>query len=580
MHWLRMPAPLALAAVALAALFVSFIAVQSWHGATSAGGPETQGDTDCDGDADSVDALWVLQDVASIANDAMCVQTAGDTDCSGDLGATDALHILRFAAALPNAAPGECTPVGQPLPTSSTPPTETGGPSFTPTATPTPTNGTPGPTGLTPTPTPTPTATPSTTPIHTPTATPTPTQPPVTPSPSTQPTVTPRPVCQTPVNTRSSAPVVAQGAGPSPNDYALQDFIPSFGTGFNLPIEFQMIPGSNDQAIIALQKTHEIWRVSISNAFQPTLYGHLSADQPDGFIPGGGSSEEGLLSVAFSPDFATDGRLYVYFTNNGGQPTELGRVLVENNFIDNSTYERVIQIPDTQNNHNGGRIVFREDAEADGYLYLSLGDGGGAGDQGDNAQDPDDLRGKVIRLDVSGDGPGYGIPPDNPFIGHPARDEIWACGFRNPWRMSADRLTGDLWLGDVGQGDWEEVDRVLPGANYGWRCYEGFATFNLSGCPPVGTFTFPRAVYPNQNTDNQAVTGGFVYRGSAMPELYGWYIYADFNSGRLWAVDTAGTGDPVQLMDTTHFISSFGQLPSGEIVVLTFDDALFTIVPN
>ena len=336
-----------------------------------------------------------------------------------------------------------------------------------------------------------------------------------------------------------------------------------------------MIPGSNDEAIVALQKTREIYRVSITNAHQPILYGNLS-----GIVPSGGSDEEGLLSVAFSPDFLQDDRVYVYFTNNSGQPTELGRLDVISNLIDPGTYDEIIQIPDTQNNHNGGHIVFQNHEFADGYLYLSLGDGGGAGDPGENAQDLNDLRGKVIRLDVSGDGDGYAIPPDNPFVGRPGRDEIWACGFRNPWRMSTDRLNGDLWLGDVGQGDWEEVDRVVKGGNFGWDCYEGDDTFELTGCPPASIMTFPRAVYPNQETDNQAVVGGFVYRGSDIPELYGWYVYADTYSGRIWAVNTAGSGDPVELVDTDHIITSFGELPNGELVVVTFDAALFTIVPD
>lgn len=557
MHLLRKPLPLSVVIALLASLVLALVLVEPWATGTSAGSPETQGDTDCDEDVDSVDALWDLQEVAGIDNDAKCIGTAGDTDCNKAIEATDGLHILRFVAGLPGMTPAKCTPVGELLepPTRTPVATATHTPSATPAATPTPTptpkDMTPGPSspGITPTATPTPTPTKGTA-TGTPIVTPTPTIPPPT-------------------------------ATPQPEAYDLQAIM-SLAASLNRPVEFVMIPGSNDQAIVALQKDEMIMRVSLSNAFGPVLYGDLTS------FAGGDGNEEGLLSVAFSPDFETSGRIYAYFTQGGGSglPTQLSRFTVVSGLVDTGTEDTIITIPDTRNNHNGGRIVFQTHKEADGYLYLSLGDGGGAGDPDETAQELGDLRGKVIRLDVSGSGDGYINPPDNPFVGVAGLDQIFAYGFRNPWRMSADSLTGDIWLGDVGQGTWEEVDKVEKGKNYGWDCYEGNATHELAGCPTPGAFAFPRAAYPNQasglpgSAGNQAVTGGFVYRGNDMPELYGWYIYGDFNSGRIWAANTADSSAPVLLTDTSHLISSFGETADGEIVVLTFDAGFFKLVPN
>jgi glucose/arabinose dehydrogenase len=208
---------------------------------------------------------------------------------------------------------------------------------------------------------------------------------------------------------------------------------------------------------------------------------------------------------------------------------------------------------------------------------LSLGDGGGGGDPEDNGQDLDSLLGKVLRIDVSPTS-GYAIPGGNPFANAPGLDEIFAYGFRNPWRMTVDSLTGDIWLGDVGQGEWEEVDHVTAGGNYGWDCYEGFEEFEFPGDPDQCTgkqFTQPRAVYGHDF--GQAVTGGFVYRGSAMPELYGWYVYGDFYSGRIWGVNTAGNSDPVQLTEESVNVASFTELPNGELLIVSYSDGIFQL---
>jgi glucose/arabinose dehydrogenase len=360
----------------------------------------------------------------------------------------------------------------------------------------------------------------------------------------------------------SSVPSV--GATPTQSAYGLTHTVTT--ANFSRMVDFVMIPGSNDEAIVLLQEEHKIWRVSLSGAFQPTLYGDLTA-----YANGGG--EEGLLSAAFSPSFATDGRIYIYYTQGGNSqlPTVLSRFQVSGNAIQTGAETRILEIPDFANNHNGGKLIFGND----GYLYLSLGDGGGGGDPQDRGQDIDSLLGKVVRINVTGQ-PTYTIPPDNPFVGTAGRDEIYAWGLRNPWRMGKDSVTGTIWVGDVGQGEWEEVEPLAKGANYGWDCYEGFEAFETAGCA-AGGFTFPRAVYDHGL--GCAVTGGTVYRGALMPELYGWYVYADHCSGRIWALDASpgSSTAPVQLLDSSHFISSFGERPDGELLVLTFSNAIYLL---
>jgi glucose/arabinose dehydrogenase len=186
------------------------------------------------------------------------------------------------------------------------------------------------------------------------------------------------------------------------------------------------------------------------------------------------------------------------------------------------------------------------------------------------------LLGKVLRLNVTGQQT-YSIPADNPFVGTDGADEVWAFGFRNPWRMSVDRPTGDIWLGDVGQGSWEEVNRVVRAGNHGWDCYEGNVAYELTGCPGGG-FVAPRATYSLAG-EECAIAGGYVYRGSAIPSLSGWYVYGDFCSGRIWAVNPADASPPVLLVDTPYSISSFAELPGGELAVLTFNAAIYKLAP-
>ena len=237
--------------------------------------------------------------------------------------------------------------------------------------------------------------------------------------------------------------------------------------------------------------------------------------------------------------------------------------------------------------HVAGQLAFGPD----GYLYVSLGDEGWVEDPYNNAQNKSVLFGKVLRLDVTGEAT-YAVPLDNPFVDGPGgdMDEIYAFGFRNPWRFSFDSATGDLWLGDVGQFNWEEVNKVVSGGNYGWDVMEG-AGCRSSGCTPPAGHIPPRVSYCHQQwvstcpgypvAEDCAIIGGFVYRGSTMPDLNGWYVYGDFCSGKIWAVDAASaSGAPVLLIDSPYSISSFAQLPDGELLVLTYNNALYRLTPD
>ncbi len=398
----------------------------------------------------------------------------------------------------------------------------------------------------TPTPTPTPTASGNATPTVATTFGPTP----VFPGRTATPTPTPAP-----------APTPA----PTTTGYRLVPDV--VDATFDRMVDFAIIPGKPDEAVVLLQKAEQIWRVSLSESFTPTLYGDLS-----GYV-GGGGPEEGLLSGTFSPDFQNDGRIYVYYTQGGasGLPTVLSRFQVSGGVMDTANETRILEVPDFASNHNGGRVLFGPD----GYLYLSTGDGGGGGDPQDNGQNINSLLGKVLRLKVTGEGT-YSIPDDNPFVGAPGKDEIWAYGLRNPWRYSFDRATDLLWLGDVGQNAWEEVDQIVKGGNYGWDCYEGFEVFPSGSTCVNGCCQLPRAVYGHD--EGCSITGGYVYRGSAMPQLSGRYIYGDYCSGLIWAIDSGNPSpQPVLLMDSDVSISSFAELPSGELLVLTFNNAIYRL---
>jgi glucose/arabinose dehydrogenase len=288
--------------------------------------------------------------------------------------------------------------------------------------------------------------------------------------------------------------------------------------------------------------------------------------------------EEGLLGLAFAPDYGTSGHFFVYYVIEGGPNAgdlQVSRFTVSANpNIANTTETPILTIPhpDCQN-HNGGDLNFGPD----GYLYVGPGDGGGSNDNcanqpaNDNdAQRLNSLRGKILRLNVTGVST-YTVPASNPFTQTvDAYPEIWALGLRNPWRFSFDALTGEMYIADVGQGNYEEVS-LQPadsagGENYGWRCYEGLHPY-LS-CGSSGPFVDPILEYPHQPGDNKAITGGFVYRGDDYPALDGYYFFADYVSGNFWA--RGGCSPAVtalgQLLGSAN-PSTFGQDAAGEIYV-------------
>ena len=288
--------------------------------------------------------------------------------------------------------------------------------------------------------------------------------------------------------------------------------------------------------------------------------------------------EEGLLGLAFDPQYAANGHFYVYYSASGPRRSVVSRFSVSTDGRRaNPGSERVLlEVPQPFSNHNGGQIAFGPD----GYLYIGLGDGGSRGDPQGNGQDLSTLLGSILRIDVSAvDSTGaYAIPADNPFVGRGgARPEIWAYGLRNPWRFSFDRATGDLWTADVGQNSFEEVDIVKPGLNYGWNIMEGGHCFDGPGCDRAG-LEMPVAEYGREG--GCSVTGGYVYRGSRLPSLYGAYVYGDYCSGRIWALrhDGEEVTDHMQIVDSGLRIPSFAEDSSGELYILSFDGTIYRFV--
>ncbi|MEW6582283.1 MAG: PQQ-dependent sugar dehydrogenase, partial [Actinomycetota bacterium] len=280
--------------------------------------------------------------------------------------------------------------------------------------------------------------------------------------------------------------------------------------------------------------------------------------------------EQGLLGLAFHPDHATNGRLYVNYTDRAGDTRIVEyRVTTNRNQANPATRRQLLHVPQPYPNHNGGHLTFGPDRK----LYIGLGDGGSGGDPHDNGQRRDTLLGKILRIDVdtrTGRLP-YGIPPDNPYADGAGgrRREIWHWGLRNPWRFTFDRATGDMWIGDVGQNAVEEIDHrdagAPGGANFGWRAYEGrrpgFGTAAGPTIPPVFQYTHAKGC---------SVTGGHVYRGRRVPTLTGRYILADYCSGRVWTLRAEPTpGDPREITRTLTRpltgITSFGEDADGDL---------------
>ncbi|AMV19287.1 PQQ-dependent sugar dehydrogenase [Planctomyces sp. SH-PL14] len=292
-------------------------------------------------------------------------------------------------------------------------------------------------------------------------------------------------------------------------------------------------------------------------------------------------NEEGLLGLAFHPQYRENGQFFVYYSTKP-RASVIARFRVQKddpNKADRDSEERLLVIPQPYENHNGGSMRFGHD----GFLYIGLGDGGLRDDPHSNAQNRGTLLGKILRIDVdhpSDDRP-YGIPKDNPFVGKAgAKEEIWAYGFRNPWRIAVDRRSGELWTGDVGQDRFEEIDLVRRGGNYGWNIREGFHDFEPSDPEKPADLIEPLVEY--FRTDGQSVTGGVAYRGPSLREYDGAYFYGDYLTGKVWVIRREGerVSENPQVAETNLQIAAFGEDAQGEMYLCAFDGGLYRLAPS
>ncbi len=333
----------------------------------------------------------------------------------------------------------------------------------------------------------------------------------------------------------------------------------SYAIGLSQPVD---ITHAGDDRIFVVERAGRIRIVQDGDVF-PNPFLDITNKVNDN------PNERGLLGLAFHPDYVNNGYFYVNYTRSDGD-TRISRFTVANdpNTADPGSELILMEVAQPYWNHDGGCLKFGPD----GFLYIGLGDGGSGGDPGNRAQNPQVLLGKMLRIDVDNGTP-YGIPASNPFVGNnDVLDEIWALGLRNPWRFSFDSETNDLWIGDVGQNVWEEIDfqpaNSTGGENYGWRCYEGDAVYNNSGCGPAGDYVFPVLDYSHGNFEHCSVTGGYVYRGCNNPDLVGHYIYADYCSGVFWSIVPDGLGGwtNTQVANYPGYdISTFGEDVHGEL---------------
>jgi len=296
-------------------------------------------------------------------------------------------------------------------------------------------------------------------------------------------------------------------------------------------------------------------------------------------IVGSDANEQGLLSVAFHPNYPSNGYFFVNYTNRQGD-TVIARYNVSDNpdIADPNSEKILMTIGQPHANHNGGQVAFGPD----GYLYIGMGDGGAANDPQNRAQDLSTLLGKILRIDIDNGDP-YGVPETNPFVSNEsARPEIWSYGWRNPWRFSFDINTDDLYIADVGQNQYEEVDVELAGTeagqNYGWRLMEGLHCFRPADCDPAALgLVLPVAEYDHGL--GCSITGGYIYRGTQFPTLEGVYLYGDYCSGIIWGIryETDGNWSKAQFMQSSENISSFGQDESGEVYLVAHQGDIFLV---
>lgn len=329
----------------------------------------------------------------------------------------------------------------------------------------------------------------------------------------------------------------------------------SFGTGFSSPVE---ITHAGDTRLFVVERGGAIKILNANGTVNPTPFLNLS-----GIISSGG--ERGLLGLAFHPNYSTNGFFYVNYTNTAGN-TVISRYSVNSgnpNVANASSASILLTITQPYSNHNGGSVKFGPD----GYLYIGMGDGGSGGDPENRAQNINELLGKMLRIDVNNGTP-YGIPANNPYVGIAGADEIWAIGVRNPWKFSFNRSNGDLWIADVGQNNFEEINKVSStqaGLNYGWRCYEGNAAYNATGCAAQSTMTFPLAV-TTHSAGNCSITGGYVYTGTTYPNFQNKYFFTDYCASKIGMVDNSGNITYSANFSGNSFVT-FGEDNNGELYV-------------
>jgi glucose/arabinose dehydrogenase len=332
-----------------------------------------------------------------------------------------------------------------------------------------------------------------------------------------------------------------------------------FASGLNRPV---CIANAGDSRLFVVDQTGYIYIIDSQGNVNPQAF----LDIHDRVLSGG---EQGLLGLAFHPQYADNGYFYVYYIGEEDS-VHISRFETEpgNPDLADSLSEReILTFAHPYTNHNGGDLHFGPDD----YLYIGTGDGGSAGDPENRAQNLSEYLGKMLRIDVN-EGDPYAIPPSNPFITDiNAREEIWAYGLRNPWRFSFDRLTGDLWIGDVGQNAIEEIDLQMAssagGENYGWRCYEGNQEYNTTGCASPEFYKFP--IYTYLHNPECSITGGYVYRGNSTSPYYGQYFFADYCSDWIWSLHlVAGKWESIEYGQFPgNDFSAFGEDVSGQIYI-------------
>lgn len=351
--------------------------------------------------------------------------------------------------------------------------------------------------------------------------------------------------------------------------------------GFNQPVD---IANAGDDRLFIVERDGLIRIIDADSSVVATPFLDIN-----GRVDSSSHGERGLLGLAFHPDYPNTPYFYVNYTSNSGDTTVSRFSVTGDPYVADPTSEQILLTIDQPfRNHNGGDLNFG----VDGYLYIATGDGGSGGDPDDYGQNNLSLLGKILRIDVDSGSP-YGIPSDNPFVDDPnARDEIWATGLRNPWRFSFDRDTNDMYIGDVGQGQWEEVNYApgasMGGENYGWRCYEGFQEFNTTDCGDADDYVMPLDDYPHSDMGNAndigfSVTGGFVYRGADYQDLQGYYIYGDFVTANIWLAKQNGDNWDVMTIGTIENlsnVSTFGEGCDGELYVADYGGEIFQMVTS